>query len=266
MTNEQYQVLCAAILESVEEIHGHYTGSAEELAEYVMTQWPANYGSDDVLECIDILTKLKVTEKSSFLSSSFIAIDHAVAMRRLRNGSGMPVHPARVVPLLHEYAKFGKPWLDQIWSRLMSADPDQGPSENVESGAIDRDAGISPIQDPDAKTGDDGDAADQPVTSEARQALEASYDSGAWTGIKRVQVTSENREAVLGAIDKAIVSLDTMSLSNLERAQVVALLGAAKTLAEAPEPPSVLIWDLIERAGAICGILGLFITLLAASV
>ena len=86
--------------------------------------------------------------------------------------------------------------------------------------------------------------------------------SEAWTGIAAKIITARNSEQIRVAILKAKEAVRDLG-SNEKTAQAIAYLNAAEALTDAPDPPSEIIWHLINRAGAICGVLGLFITLFA---
>jgi len=81
-------------------------------------------------------------------------------------------------------------------------------------------------------------------------------DSTSWTGLSQVVVGSHNSNVITSLIDAALEQLD--SSDNSDVAQARTLLLAARDLAEAPEPPSDIIWELIQRAGAIVGLLDIF--------
>ena len=85
-----------------------------------------------------------------------------------------------------------------------------------------------------------------------------------WTGIAAQVITAQNSDQVRAAILKAKDAVRDLG-SNEKTAQAMAFLQAAEALIEAPEPPSDLIWELINRAGAICGVISLFITLFTVS-
>lgn len=91
-------------------------------------------------------------------------------------------------------------------------------------------------------------------------------DSATWTGLRNIRISEANRERLKSAIGQSREILEIQLLSNEQKAQALAFLRAAEELADAPEPPSDLIWELINRAGAICGILGLFLTIFLAAV
>jgi hypothetical protein len=91
-------------------------------------------------------------------------------------------------------------------------------------------------------------------------------DSTAWTGLRNVGIGAHNRRQIKGAIQQAREVLEGQALSNEQKAQALIFLKAAEDLAEAPEPPSDLIWELIARVADICGIVGLFLTIFLAAV
>jgi hypothetical protein len=81
-------------------------------------------------------------------------------------------------------------------------------------------------------------------------------DSSRWTGLATVRVDKRNAKAISRLIDLALSEL--IHYSNEGKAQARTLLLAAKDLTDAPEPPSDIIWALIERAGAVVGLLDIF--------
>ncbi|SHL59595.1 hypothetical protein SAMN05518668_1021 [Sphingobium sp. YR657] len=89
-------------------------------------------------------------------------------------------------------------------------------------------------------------------------------DSRSWTGLTRVRVTHRNARAISRLIDTALGELPTDC--NAKSAQARTLLLAAKELTDAPEPPSDIIWDLVQRAGAVVGLLDIFFRIFAAAV
>lgn len=129
-------------------------------------------------------------------------------------------------PASYNWVNFGDLWLQREWEKVW-ASPANTEDEAAESGTP------------------------------------ASVHSSAWTGIASRPITTQNAPAVRDAIANAISALDEYDLTNEQKGQAVTLLEAASHLTSAPEPPSDLIWELIERAGALCGILGLFITIFA---
>ena len=83
--------------------------------------------------------------------------------------------------------------------------------------------------------------------------------SSAWTG--RVTLPEKNRERLVIALRAAEGELDALGAGNAEKAQARAYLVAAAALAEAPDPPADIIWDLIQRANNIAGIAALLVSI-----
>lgn len=79
----------------------------------------------------------------------------------------------------------------------------------------------------------------------------------------RVTIESTN-EAFFASLNAAITKLDEMELDQATKSQARTFLIAARDLSESPDPPSDIVWELIHRAGSICGILGLFLTIFTA--
>jgi hypothetical protein len=121
VTDEQYQLIAAAILETAGgQYHITYIGNQNDLIEKTMEDWFGAYSSDDALESLEFLRKLGVIDKSAVASTgSFIRIDTGGAVFKLQRGSGLNFNSRKVAPLLHEYAQFGRPWLEAIWSQVM---------------------------------------------------------------------------------------------------------------------------------------------------
>ena len=83
--------------------------------------------------------------------------------------------------------------------------------------------------------------------------------SAPWSIIAGRRITDENREMFQTALAKAQLEIAKLPLSNREMAQIASYLKAAEALAEAPEPPSQMIWRLIERGAAVAGLIAIFI-------
>lgn len=236
MTDEQFQILCAAILQTVGGSRGHYSGSAEELATLVLESWPGAFSEEDILDGIEFLAKINIAEKSTFLRRSMVAINHPVAMRRLQNGSGMPSHPMRIVPLLHEYAKFGEAWLQEMWPTTMARSAE----------------------------GNGGDVQPLDVGQDEGAITTSSVDSSGWTGLPPGFVPTEEKWAALRLLlREADETLNGLGASNSEKAMARAYIVAAKSLADAPEPQLDLVWEIISRANQISGVASLFVSIIA---
>jgi hypothetical protein len=92
----------------------------------------------------------------------------------------------------------------------------------------------------------------------------SSVDSSSWTGLPRAGILTDEAadrlKIVLRNVDHAVARA---SCSNEERAQARAYVLAIQALAEAPEPPADLIWQLVQRANSIAGIASFFVALMA---
>ena len=94
--------------------------------------------------------------------------------------------------------------------------------------------------------------------------LTEQVDSSAWTGIPSQFVLNEVRKAELSTLlIKAERDLDNLGAGNSEKAMARAYIVAAKALADAPDPPVDIIWDLIGRANNLAGIASLFVSIIA---
>lgn len=79
----------------------------------------------------------------------------------------------------------------------------------------------------------------------------------------RLTIEEGMRERILAEVAKTQTAVDRFDAGNIEKAQAKALLNAIQALAEAPEPPADLIWELLQRANNIAGIASLFIAIIA---
>lgn len=90
-----------------------------------------------------------------------------------------------------------------------------------------------------------------------------SVDSAAWTGLPSTFVfTEEKREALISLLVAAESHVEQLK-DNSQKAQARAYILAAKQLADAPDPPVDLIWDIVQRASNLSGIASLFISIIA---
>jgi len=97
-----------------------------------------------------------------------------------------------------------------------------------------------------------------------RAPADATVDSSRWTGISSGPRLDSERLSALVALLKGVErDLDRANLGNTERAQALAYFSAIRALAEAPEPPVDLIWQLVERASQIAGVAALFVSIIA---
>ena len=93
------------------------------------------------------------------------------------------------------------------------------------------------------------------------------YDSSAWTGVKSRPLTKNDLDNLRLAINEAVNLIQKQDYqSNGIPDQALTFLKVAKELADVADPPLDIIWQLIERAGAICGIVGLFVSLFTAHI
>jgi len=93
---------------------------------------------------------------------------------------------------------------------------------------------------------------------------QTAVDSSSWTGRPNpVVLDEERRERIAHELTRIQGELENLTLTNSERSQVVALVLAAKVLAESPNPPGDLIWEIVERASSIASVASLFIAIIA---
>ena len=84
-------------------------------------------------------------------------------------------------------------------------------------------------------------------------------DSSRWTGLlTQTQITEARRDKLQGLVDQAVRDLDLLGAGNAEKAQATAYLVALKVLSEAPEPPTDIVWKLLERGMALVCVCELF--------
>ena len=92
----------------------------------------------------------------------------------------------------------------------------------------------------------------------------SNIQSATWTGLPSdFALSEEKRTRLVTCLQQAEAGLDFLGIGNQQKAQVRAYIVAAKALADAPEPPVELIWELIQRANAIAGIASLFVSIIA---
>ncbi len=124
--------------------------------------------------------------------------------------------------------------------------------------------GDGPLMESPLKDSGDGIDDSQPLPEQIALPDQVVIDSSSWTGLSKVRITYRNAAAVGKLIDEAISTLETND--NSGQAQARTLLLAAKTLLDAPDPPSDVIWDLVQRAGAVVGLLDIFLKIFLAMV
>ncbi|HEX8481908.1 MAG TPA: hypothetical protein VF650_08405 [Allosphingosinicella sp.] len=84
--------------------------------------------------------------------------------------------------------------------------------------------------------------------------------SSAWTGRPITIINSVLLSDSLRAVEQ---SIDTLEISNAEKAEARAYVVAMLALADAPDPPADLIWEMVCRASQISGIAALFVSIIA---
>jgi hypothetical protein len=93
---------------------------------------------------------------------------------------------------------------------------------------------------------------------------DSSINSSNWTGLpSNFVLTEQKRDQLVTMLRNAEADLDSLGASNHEKAMARAYIVAAKTLADAPEPPTDLIWELVNRANQRSGIASLFVSIMA---
>jgi hypothetical protein len=100
--------------------------------------------------------------------------------------------------------------------------------------------------------------------TDTASATDPSVDSSSWTGLPSTfQLTDAKRESLVRLLSDTELALDAAGVGNSEKAMARAYIVAAKALADAPEPPADLIWEIINRANQLAGIASLFVSIIA---
>jgi hypothetical protein len=90
------------------------------------------------------------------------------------------------------------------------------------------------------------------------------FSSSDWTGLPSAfELTEEKRQKLVRELELADEQLAGLGLGQATQAQARAYFVAARILAEAPEPPADLIWNIIGRANSLAGIASLLISIIA---
>jgi hypothetical protein len=76
------------------------------------------------------------------------------------------------------------------------------------------------------------------------------------------KLTEEIRVVLVRELEDVETRLEVVEASQFDKAQARAYVLAAKALAEAPEPPSATIWELLNRASNIASVAGLFVAVI----
>ena len=89
-------------------------------------------------------------------------------------------------------------------------------------------------------------------------------DSSKWTGLPAdFALTEQRAESLISMLSDVERALDSIGADNSEKAMARAYIVAAKALADAPDPPVDIIWELINRANSLAGIASLFVSVIA---
>ena len=137
--------------------------------------------------------------------------------------------------VLKKYSEFGSEWIAAAMPQIAS----EGDTAHVDDGSM------------------------AVTSSEPEITFHPAIDSSAWTGLPSSFVlTEQKRETLAAMLQEADLALDFVGASNQEKAMARAYIVAAKTLANAPEPPADLIWELINRANQISGVAALLVSII----
>jgi DNA-binding PadR family transcriptional regulator len=91
-----------------------------------------------------------------------------------------------------------------------------------------------------------------------------SIDSSRWTGRRsKTRLSGRQVDQLIEELGRVEERLTDLPITNSEKSQARAYLIAARLLAEAPDPPGELIWELIKRASEIATIAALFVAVFA---
>jgi hypothetical protein len=75
-----------------------------------------------------------------------------------------------------------------------------------------------------------------------------------WQRLKSIVIGANNFDSVSRLIDRSLDELSKAQLTNEQHRQAASYMLAAKELVNAPSPPSQIVWDLIQKAAAIAGL------------
>ena len=93
---------------------------------------------------------------------------------------------------------------------------------------------------------------------------ESVIDSSKWTGLpSNFELNEEKSAKLVLLLQDAERSLDAVGAGNHEKAMARAYIVAAKCLADAPDPPADLIWEILNRANNLAGVASLFVSIIA---
>lgn len=110
---------------------------------------------------------------------------------------------------------------------------------------------------------DEREIASETDADELNQAT-GSFQSASWTGLPTAfELTEAKRQTLVRDLELAEDRLVGLGLSQEIQAQARAYFVAARILAEAPEPPADIIWNIIGRANSLSGIASLLLSIVA---
>ncbi|NML05098.1 hypothetical protein [Sphingomonas sp. G-3-2-10] len=91
-----------------------------------------------------------------------------------------------------------------------------------------------------------------------------SVDSRGWTGLpSEFELNEEKKASLISLLNDAERTLDSLGAGNSDKAMARAYIVAVRALADTPDPPVDLIWEIIGRANSIAGIASLFVSIIA---
>ena len=229
MPYSREELLPAIVLSGVAEV-GDYVGPATGLTELVRNRWGTDYSDEEIMFAVTLFAGIgDATFADSGNPEDFIRVSSGDLKARLRQSGWKESQPA-----LHYYSHFGVEWLEREWAR-------SEPRTHISS----------------PPAGDELEATDpttEPLT----------VGSTEWTGLPaNFALTEDTRAELVSLLRQAEDGLNGLAASNHEKAQARAFIVAARMLAEAPDPPVELIWQLIGRANSIAGIASLLVSIIA---
>jgi hypothetical protein len=101
---------------------------------------------------------------------------------------------------------------------------------------------------------------DASADEEGEDITAAPISSSAWTG---ATVSVSNAILLVERLRLVERAIDELDISNADKAQARAYVVAMLALADAPDPPADLLWELVQRASQIAGIAALLISIVA---
>lgn len=94
--------------------------------------------------------------------------------------------------------------------------------------------------------------------------LSGAMDSSSWTGLPtNFELTQQLQKRLVSDLDRVEAALADAAISQDERSQARAYIIAMRVLAEAPEPQTDLIWEMLGRVNQLAGVASLFVSIVA---